>query len=335
MPTVIESLNAALHQAMSADERVYLLGEDLLDPYGGAFKVSRGLSTKFPDRVLTTPVSEAGIVGIAGGMALRGLLPVVEIMFGDFLTLAADQIINSLTKFPWMFNDQVDIPIVIRTPMGGRRGYGPTHSQTLEKLFLGVPGLQVVAPTAFGDPGQLLNQAILEYSSPVLFVENKLLYLQKLFNSATESDFKISSDTPPNDYVPTYTLSLEGAPPATITLTAYGYMAELTKEAMRILAYEHEIFTEMVIPTQLAPFELSPLFESVIRTNRLLTIEEGTFTMGWGAETLARVTEALGSQLYSAARVAAQDLPVPASVPMEESMLPSIEDIIQAAQKMV
>ncbi|MCH7479989.1 MAG: hypothetical protein IIC79_01225, partial [Chloroflexi bacterium] len=241
----------------------------------------------------------------------------------------------SLTKFPWMFNDQVEIPIVIRTPMGGRRGYGPTHSQTLEKLFLGVPGLRVLAPSAFGDPGQLLNQAILEYSSPVLFVENKLLYLQKLFNSATESDFKISSDTPPNDYVPTYTLSLEGAPPATITLTAYGYMAELTKEAMRILAYEHEIFTEMVIPTQLAPFELSPLFESVMRTNRLLTIEEGTFTMGWGAETLARVTEALGSQLYSAARVAAQDLPVPASVPMEESMLPSIEDIIQAAQKMV
>ena len=335
MPTVIESLNAALHQAMTADERVYLLGEDLLDPYGGALKVTRGLSTKCPDRVLTTPVSEAGIVGIAGGMALRGLLPVVEIMFGDFLTLAADQIINSLTKFPWMFSDQVDIPIVIRTPMGGRRGYGPTHSQTLEKLFLGVPGLQVVAPTAFGDPGQLLNQAILEYSSPVLFVENKLLYLQKLFNSATESDFKISSDTPTNDYVPTYTLSLEEATPATLTLTAYGYMAELTKEAMRILAYEHEIFTEMVIPTQLAPFELSPLFESVIRTNRLLTIEEGTFTMGWGAETLARVTEALGSQLYSAARVAAQDLPVPASVPMEESMLPSIEDIIQAAQKMV
>lgn len=331
MSTVLESLNAALQQTMSADERVYLLGEDLLDPYGGAFKVTRGLSAKFPERVLTTPISEAGMVGIAGGMALRGLRPVVEIMFGDFITLAADQIINSLTKFPWMFNEQVNVPIVIRTPMGGRRGYGPTHSQTLEKLFLGVPGLRVLAPTAFGDPGQLLSQAILEETSPILFVENKLLYLQKLFDADAEADFVLRSTSAPN----THTLTLAAAPPATLTLSAYGYMAELAKEAMLKLAYEHEIFSELVVPTQLAPFELSPLLESVSRTGRLLAIEEGTFTMGWGAEVLARTKEALGEKLKTAARVAAQDLPIPASVPMEETVLPSAEDIIQAAQKMV
>ena len=161
MQSVLKSLNSALHQAFADNEKVYLLGEDILDPYGGAFKVTRGLSTNFPDRVLTTPISEAGIVGVAAGMALRGLRPVVEIMFGDFITLIADQLINHIAKFRWMYNDQVSLPMVVRTPMGGRRGYGPTHSQTLEKLFLGVPGLRVIAPVAFSfdrwirQPGKL------------------------------------------------------------------------------------------------------------------------------------------------------------------------------------
>jgi pyruvate/2-oxoglutarate/acetoin dehydrogenase E1 component len=188
MTTVLESLNAALHQAFSEDERVYLIGQDILDPYGGAFKVTKGLSKAYPSRVLTTPISEAGMVGIASGMAMRGLLPIVEIMFGDFLTLAADQIINHMTKFRWMYNDQVRVPVVIRSPMGGRRGYGPTHSQTLEKLFLGSPGLRILAPTSFGDPGQLLRQAIFDPEEPILFVENKLLYLAPIFLRTESSD---------------------------------------------------------------------------------------------------------------------------------------------------
>src|SRR5664280_2750495 len=124
MATVLERLNYALFQAIENDERVYVLGEDILDPYGGAFKVMRGLSTKYPDRILTTPISEAAITGIATGMALRGLRPVVEIMFGDFVTLTADQLINHASKFRWIYNDQVRVPLVVRTPMGGRRGYG-------------------------------------------------------------------------------------------------------------------------------------------------------------------------------------------------------------------
>ncbi len=123
-----------------------VVGEDLLDPYGGAFKVTKGLSTKFPDRVLTTPLSEAGFTALAAGMAIRGLRPVVEIMFGDFLMLAADQFINHIGKYRWMYNDKVRVPLVIRTPMGGRRGYGPTHSQTLEKHFIGAPGWQWLLP---------------------------------------------------------------------------------------------------------------------------------------------------------------------------------------------
>jgi pyruvate/2-oxoglutarate/acetoin dehydrogenase E1 component len=118
---VLDSLNAGLHRAFQADERVYLLGEDVLDPYGGAFRVSRGLSSEYPQRVITTPISEAGIVGVATGMALRGLRPVVEIMFGDFLTLAADQLINHAAKFRYMYNEAVRVPLVVRTPMYWRQ----------------------------------------------------------------------------------------------------------------------------------------------------------------------------------------------------------------------
>ena len=271
MRNVLEALNAGLHQAFASDPSVYLLGEDLLDPYGGAFKVARGLSSTYPDRVLTTPISEAGITGVASGMALRGLRPVVEIMFGDFTSLIADQVINHLAKFRWMYNLRTPVPVVIRTPMGGRRGYGPTHSQRLEKHFLGTPGLRVLAPCDLGDPGLLLRQAILEDDDPVLFIENKLLYLCHIPEAAELVDFDIQetypapATTPTLDaksYAPAYILNMRGAPPAQLSVAAYGYMGHLARQAMQHLAYEHEIFVELVIPTQLAPFAIEPILSS-------------------------------------------------------------------------
>ena len=293
---------------------VYLLGEDLLDPYGGAFKAARGLSTAFPDRVLSSPISEAALVGLASGMALRGLRPVVEIMFGDFLTLAADQIVNHAAKFRWMYNDQVRVPLVVRTPMGGRRGYGPTHSQSLEKHFLGAPGLRVLAPCDLGDPGLLLRQAILEDDDPVLYIENKLLYLCRIPDASTLADFEIqtvyttSASVPGLDtqaYAPSYNLSIRGAPPAQLTLAAYGYMAHLARQAILQMAYEHEIFAELVIITQLAPFATEPVLASVQRTGKLMAIEEGTTTLGWGAEIVTQMANALGRGLIASCRLAA------------------------------
>jgi pyruvate/2-oxoglutarate/acetoin dehydrogenase E1 component len=334
MPTVLESLNSALHRAFAADERVLLLGEDVLDPYGGAFKVTRGLSTAFPGRVLTTPISEAGIVGVAAGMALRGYRPVVEIMFGDFVTLVADQIINHAAKFRWMYNDQVHVPLILRTPMGGRRGYGPTHSQTLEKLFIGTPGLGVVAPTHFGDPGGLLEQIILETQDPVLFVENKLLYLLPVNGGMEELELQpVTAQKAKNREqgrfsipCPLYRITVKGAPAPTLTMAAYGFMAELARQAMLKLAYEDEIFIELFIPTDLTDFNLH------LSTSRLLVIEEGTLTLGWGAEIVARAAEVLGSRLKIVRRLAARDLPVPASGPLEAMVLPGVDDIIQAAR---
>jgi acetoin:2,6-dichlorophenolindophenol oxidoreductase subunit beta len=358
--TVLSSLNAGLHQAMAQDDRVILLGEDILDPYGGAFKISRGLSTTYPEQVITTPISEAGIVGVAAGMAMRGLLPVVEIMFGDFVTLAADQLINHIAKFPWMYSggkaidEQITLPLVIRTPMGGRRGYGPTHSQTLEKLYLGVPGLRVVAPNRLAldeqnSPAGLLSQAILLDRDPVLFIENKMLYLLPLQSLENLASLNVSahvtlSSSPepaggkagkPGPTYPTYTLMLDGAPPAQATLAAYGYMAELALQAALRLAFEFEVFTELVIPTQLAPFDLTALFASIRRTRRLLAIEEGNLTLGWGAEILARAAEQHGRNLHAGKRLAAQDSPVPASGPLEAAVLPDVDQIVEFCLELV
>lgn len=340
MTTVLESLNHGLHQAFSQDARVYLIGEDVLDPYGGAFKVSKGLSSQYPDRVWTSPVSEAALVGIGAGMALRGLRPVVEIMFGDFSALIADQLINSISKFRGMYNNQVEVPLVIRTPMGGRRGYGPTHSQTLEKLYLGVPGLRMLAANTLANPGDLLRTAILEDPGPVFFVENKLLYLKPVLDNNALKDFEIELNIPSESYAPTHTLRLKGSPPPLLTLAAYGYMAELAREALLRLAFEHEIFCELVVPSQLAPLAPEGAMDSALKsslqhTQRLLTIEEGTYTLGWGAEILARAAQAFPGRLKSVQRLAAADQPIPASVPLEEAVLPGIQDIVEAAQTLV
>jgi len=198
---------------------------------GGSFKVTRGLSTRYPLQVLTSPISEGALAGVAAGMALRGLRPVVEVMFGDFLTLMADQIINHISKVSWMYGETLPLPLVIRTPMGGRRGYGPTHSQTLEKHFLGTPGINVVAPVCLldgsADPQELLKHIILDSATPTLFIENKLQYLQPVQTAADLPDFLIETIYDKQDTThtyPIYCLRLRGAPrrPDTHCLRLHG-----------------------------------------------------------------------------------------------------------------
>ena len=341
MPTVIDSLNSALKTALEKDEHVLILGEDILDPYGGAFKVTRGLSSSFPDQVLTTPVSEAGIVGVASGLALRGFRPVVEIMFGDFVTLAADQVINHAAKFRYMYNDQVNVPVVIRTPMGGRRGYGPTHSQTMEKLFMGVPDISIFAPNLFIDPGELLLASIFDVDDPVLFVENKIQYTQKLVIDDDHQEFiKIDHQTSGiketiKDFASPIQLSLRDAPSPSVTIATYGYMADLCRQAALRLAYEEEIFIDIVIFSQILPIDISPINRSLQKTGHLLVVEEGTITSGWGAEILASSLEQFGNHHFRAMRVASKDSPIPAAHILEQVLLPGIEDIILAVKKMV
>lgn len=333
---VLASLNAALATMLAEDERVVLLGEDLLDPYGGAFKVTRGLSTKFPERVLTTPISESGFTGVAAGMAMRGLRPVVEIMFGDFLLLAADQLLNYITKCEWMYNGQATVPLVIRTPMGGRRGYGPTHSQSLEKHFIGMPGLTVLAANVFCHPGELLRNATLTDDGPVLFIEHKLLYARPLRLAPVAGRLGDLHARKTHGIYPTVTLSFDPFQKADVTIVAYGYMAELAEQAAQQLLMEEEIFCEVVVPSSLNPLDLAQITSSLQRSGTLVVCEEGTETAGWAAEVIARASTESFSLLRAAPqRVAARDLPIASSRRLETATLPQVEDIVSAARAMI
>ncbi|MGO9317707.1 MAG: alpha-ketoacid dehydrogenase subunit beta [Terracidiphilus sp.] len=335
MSTVLQALNEAMLEAMTRDERVLIMGEDILDPYGGAFKLTKGLSTSFPDRVLTTPISEAAIVGIAAGLALRGMRPVVEIMFGDFLTLTFDQLLNHACKYRWMYNDQVRVPMVVRTPMGGRRGYGPTHSQCIEKHFLGIPGLRVVAPNALCDPKELLLHVILSDDDPTLFIEHKLLYLSRVGQVQQAGKLEVVQYNSACPY-PVVLARVAGVPKYDVTIATYGYMADLVLDAVWRLAMEQEVFAEVIIPTCLSPFDASPILNSIENTGHLLTVEEGTVTLGWGSEVLSLVEE--GNQkkaCFVFRRIAARDLPIPSSRPLENAVLPSVQNIIDATMQLV
>jgi len=329
--TVVRDLNEALRRCLRADERVYLIGEDILDPYGGAFKVTAGLSTEFPERVVATPISEAAIVGIGVGAAMRGLLPVVEIMFGDFLFLAADQIINHASKFPGMYNGQVEVPLVIRTPMGGGRGYGPTHSQSLEKHFLGVPGLRVVAPSHFHHPGLLLERAILYDKMPVLFIEHKLLYPLELHADGFAQLTVEQVTGNENELYPTAVVrnfrGLDVTPD--VTVVTYGGCSRLLEEALLQLAQE-EIWVEALLPAELSRTDFSLIAASCMRTRRLVLVEEGTGRFGWTAEVARTIAEKVCSRMtINMVSIEAPPSVVPAARDMEREMLPSAQDIVK------
>lgn len=330
METYLRSLNRGLHEAMAADPRVHLLGEDILDPYGGAFKVEKGLSDRFPERVHTTPISEAGFTGVATGMALRGLRPVVSIMFGDFLTLVFDQVLNHLAKFGTMYGRELDVPVVIRTPMGGRRGYGATHSQSIEKYFLGIPGLEVWAPSHLHDAGGLLRDRILTAGGPCLFIENKSLYALPLFAGSS----RISVAPHPDD--PTTLVARNfgrGKPDATIV--AYGGLSALLVPLLDEYA-EEEINLSVVLPSRIAPLDMRAIVAEAKASGLVLVAEEGTAGFSWGGEVAAQVSAAcFGTLKAPVRRIASKPAIIPCSRSGEEDVLVGKDDIDAALMELI
>ncbi len=332
MTTYLNSLQTALHDTFAQDPSVFLLGEDVADPYGGAFKVSKGLSTAYPDRVLTTPISEGAITGVACGMAMRGLKPVVEIMFGDFLTLCTDQIVNHMAKFRAMFNGQVRVPAVIRTPMGAGRGYGATHSQSIEKMFLGTPEIRVVAPSHVHDPGAILAHAILQTEEPVLFIEHKLLYPLELVDRNGALDVTYSDEIAG---YPTAVLRNHDLDRPDVTLIAYGGASRLIVPLMEGLADE-EIRLDAVFPASIKPLPVETLVEVAAKSGRVIIVEEGTEGFNWGSEVAAILYERLHGRLEAPIRrlAAAADV-IPASAAGEADAMVQPEDIENAIMDML
>ena len=323
--SVVKSLNQGLAELMAQDPSIILLGEDLVDPYGGAFKVTKGLSTRYPDRVISTPMSEAAITGVSAGLAMRGLRPIMEVMFGDFLTLCTDQIVNHIAKYRWMYNDQMSLPWILRTPMGGRRGYGPTHSQTLEKLFCGIPGLRIVAVNRLYEPAQLLRKCV-EIAQPVLFIENKMLYPLPRHESTDGlvmgGEIKWSEKK-----FPTATVSWTHFEEADVTAVAYGGMSDLLLEAARQLMEEDEIAIDVVVPTHIKPFDLAPLVASVSRSGRLAVFEEGMESWGWGREVIYQVLQKCPEIAGHCRARGSREFPIGNAKTLEDATLLQVSDV--------
>ena len=310
------------------NEKTWFLLEDILDPYGGAFKVPKGLSTKHPKRCFSSPISEAGIVGLATGMALRGLRPVVEIMFGDFSTLIVDQILNHAAKYQWMYNNKVTVPLVIRTPMGGKRGYGPTHSQSIEKLFFGIPGLTVVAPSVLNDPGEILYRAVAHHDSPLLFIENKAMYTQETLDisNGCVKEFSVKKT---DSMFPTFTLSLAEDEDPNIVLMAYGENTRIAMQVAQDILIEHELLVDVIVPTLLSPFPTKDIIDAVTDKKYVFTLEEGSLRVGWGTEILAQLAETRTGVSQILSRIGAPDCPIPNCKPLELELLPNVTMITE------
>jgi pyruvate/2-oxoglutarate/acetoin dehydrogenase E1 component len=313
---------------MADNSEVVLIGEDLLDPYGGAFKISRGLSTRFPDRVLSTPIAEAAIVGFANGLALAGMRPIAEIMFGDFVTLGTDQLINFAAKFHYMYGNQVTCPVTVRLVSGGGRGYGPTHSQSLERLFCGVPGLRVLALSQRHDPCQLLALAVLYDAAPKIFVENKLLYALRPLEKPP-LDLQIApAPTKEGDY-PSLVYRPAGGKNPDVTLATYGGMTGVAEAAMRQMLVEQELSFDYLILTQLWPLDSRAVVESVRRSRRLVFLEETDSFYGVGAALVSAVAQELSGG-FACRVVGNRPVPIPSARHLENQVLPSVQTLVKA-----
>jgi len=315
--TYVDALHDALWEEMEADERVFVIGEDV-GVYGGAFKVTAGMIEKFgTDRVIDTPISEDAIVGAAIGAAMMGLRPVAEMQFADFIACAFDQITNFAAKS--RYRTGIGLPMVIRGPSGGGVHGGPFHSQNPEAYFAHTPGLKVVQPATAYDAKGLLKAAIRD-DDPVLFFEHKFLYR------------RVKEALPREEYVVPIGKARVARAGRDLSIITYGAMVWEALEAARNLEAEG-IDCEVVDLRTLLPLDDETIFTSVGKTGKALIVHEDTKTGGIGAEISARITENCFENLDGPVlRVAAPDTPVPYAPSMEAFFLPDAEKVARAAR---
>lgn len=320
--TVAEALREALNQIMAIDERVFVIGEDV-GVYGGAFGVSAGLvQTYGADRVIDTPISEAGIAGACIGAALTGMRPVGEIQFMDFVTISMEQLVLQAAKIRFMFGGKATVPMVLRTPAGSGTGAAAQHSESLENWFVHVPGLKVVMPSNAYDAKGLLLSAIQD-ENPVIFVEHKLLYKTKAHVPEEMYTIPLSKTN----------IAREGKH---ITVVATSVMVQRALQAAEILAKEG-IEIEVIDPRTLMPLDDAPIIESVIKTGKAMVVHEAVKTGGFGGEIVARImeSEAFGYLEAPVRRLAGLDIPIPYNRTLEMNTVPQVQNIVDEARKLV
>jgi len=316
-----EALNQAMREEMRRDQRIFLIGEDVAY-YQGAFKVSKGFVEEFgPQRVIDTPITEAGFTGLAIGAAMAGLHPIVELMTMNFGILALDQIVNNAAKIRYMSGGQLSVPLVIRGPGSAAHQLGAQHSQSLEAWFCHVPGLKVIAPATPHDAKGLLKSAIRD-PNPVIFIEAQLLYSTK--GEVQEGEFTI----------PIGVAEVKRAG-RDVTIVAYSKMLLLALEAADALSREG-VEAEVIDPRTLKPLDLQTIVASVKKTGRLVIVEEGWHFCGLGAQIAESVYATAFDYLDGPIRrVTGEDVPMPYCRSLEDAAIPDLPRVIEAVKSLL
>jgi pyruvate/2-oxoglutarate/acetoin dehydrogenase E1 component len=314
--TYLQAISDALREEMAADERVFVMGEDV-GAFGGAFKVTDGFVEAFGEaRVIDTPLAEAAIVGTAVGAAVVGMRPVCEMQFADFVACGFDQLVNVAGKLHYRFG--LAVPIVVRLPSGGGFSGGPFHSQSPEAWFMHAPGIKVVAPSTPADAKGLLTAAIRD-PNPVVYLEHKHLYR------------RVRGEVPTGTYETPLTarLAREGTD---LTVIAYGAMVHAALEA----AEDLDASVEILDLRALVPLDADAILASVAKTSKVVIVDEANETCAAGAQVAALIAEHAFEQLDGPVRrVAAPDVPIPFSPPLERAVIPSVERIRDACRDLL
>jgi pyruvate/2-oxoglutarate/acetoin dehydrogenase E1 component len=331
---IAEALRKAIHGEMARDERVFCIGEDIGIPggYGGAFTVTLGLEKDFRERMIDTPISEIGIFGVACGAAMMGLRPIADVQYGDFLFCAMDQVVDQIAKMSYMSGGQLTMPVVIRAPVGVT-GRGAQHSQSLESVFLSCPGLKIVAPATAYDAVGLLRSAVRD-EDPVMIFEHKLLYGSK-GPRQERGVLDASSEIPDEDYTIPIGKGIIRREGTDVTIVASLLMMHFSLTAALMLA-EEGISCEVIDPRSIWPLDMDLISESVMKTGRLVTVEESPRQGGVGAEIGMEISERIPDYLRApVTRIAAPNTPAPFSPVLEKVYVPQPQRIADTVRKLV
>src|SRR3954452_775888 len=315
--TYLQAISDGLREEMRRDEAVFCLGEDI-GAFGGAFKVTDGFFEEFgPDRVIDTPLAENAIIGAAVGAAVEGLKPVCEMQFADFIACGFDQLVNVAGKLH--YRQGVSVPMVVRLPSGGGFSGGPFHSQNPEAWFLQAPGLKVVAPATADDAKGLLTSAIRD-SNPVCFLEHKGLYRH------------VKGEVPEGEHAVAIGEARVARAGDELSVIAYGSSVPLAVQAAEELDEDIEVLDLRT----LAPLDRDGILASARKTGKVLVAHEATRSAGVGAEVAAIVTEEAFEDLDAPVRrLTAPDVPIPFSPPLEQSVLPQLDDMKEACRELL
>ena len=318
----IESLRKSLKELLSNDEKIYLLGEDIVEPYGGAFKVTKGLSINFPERLIATPMSEQGFSGMALGMAIAGLKPIVEIMFGDFVTLISDVLINHASVLREILMQPINI--VFRTPMGGYRGYGYTHSKSVEDIFIRFPNINVVSPSVICDPGDLLKISI-NSGYPTLFSEWKLDYPRELFYGNNFIEVLVERNS--SNGFPLCISKIRDKLRVDVVIISHGELIYDLLDIQKELFFESDIHAVLVSQPLLSDKNSVDIIKDIITSSKLVVIvQEGYTGGGWGYWLKDYITTNMGYK-RTVYVVSAKKHIIGVSPTLENYVLPNVKKI--------